>query len=131
MSATEVLKSGAVGGVFGAGAPILGEAISESKAGKTFAKMFASEGEVSLPKNLKSHGTAEGNGGAELESTALHVPEQRSVPGANSSVPHGFANVHEFAQFGNDMRAGLDRAGYENAEPLLQGKREFDHTYCG
>jgi filamentous hemagglutinin len=29
--------------------------------------------------------------------------------------------VEEFAQFGNDMRAGLGRAGYENAEPLLQG----------
>ncbi|WP_283444226.1 hypothetical protein [Noviherbaspirillum suwonense] len=45
------------------------------------------------------------------------VPESA----ANSSVPHGFANVEDFAQFGNNMRSGLGRAGYENAEPLLQG----------
>lgn len=36
-------------------------------------------------------------------------------------MPHGFANVDEFAQFGSNMRTGLGRAGYENAEPLLQG----------
>ena len=45
------------------------------------------------------------------------VPESA----ANSSVPHGFANVEDFAHFGSNMRSGLGRAGYENAEPLLQG----------
>jgi hypothetical protein len=40
---------------------------------------------------------------------------------ANSAVPHGFASADEFSQFGSNMRAGLGRAGYENAEPILQG----------
>jgi filamentous hemagglutinin len=44
-----------------------------------------------------------------------------TAAGANSSVPYGFANVNEFVRFGSNMRTGLGRAGYENAEPLLQG----------
>ncbi len=36
-------------------------------------------------------------------------------------VPYGFANAEEFVQFGTNMRTGLGRAGYADAEPLLQG----------
>lgn len=40
---------------------------------------------------------------------------------ADRTVPHGFANAEEFVQFGINMRSGLGRAGYADAEPLLQG----------
>jgi hypothetical protein len=40
---------------------------------------------------------------------------------ADRLVPHGFASKEEFAQFSNNMRAGLGRAGYSDVEPILQG----------
>ncbi|MGF6805645.1 hypothetical protein OKW30_000771 [Paraburkholderia sp. Clong3] len=39
----------------------------------------------------------------------------------SESIPHGFANAETFSQFGNDIRIGLSRAGYADAEPILQG----------
>lgn len=61
--------------------------------------------------------------GASLPGLVLSAGGLRGVSaaGANNVVPHGFASADEFAQFGNNIRAGLGRAGYENAEPILQG----------
>ncbi|MES2349853.1 MAG: hypothetical protein V4641_20005, partial [Pseudomonadota bacterium] len=56
-----------------------------------------------------------------LGDTIPQLSQRIFGPGANTVVPHGFGSLDEFTQFGTDMRVGLDRAGYGNAEPLLQG----------
>jgi filamentous hemagglutinin len=36
-------------------------------------------------------------------------------------IPRGFANLDEFAQFGSNLRGGLSKAGYADADAILQG----------
>lgn len=52
---------------------------------------------------------------------SVRVLTARGTLEASSAVPHGFASADEFVEFGNSMRTGLGRAGYGNAEPILQG----------
>lgn len=40
---------------------------------------------------------------------------------SRTTLPHGFSSTDEFAQFGHDIRIGLNRLGYHDAEPILQG----------
>jgi hypothetical protein len=40
----------------------------------------------------------------------------------NYPIPRaGFAGAEEFSQFGHNVRTGLERAGYDNVVPILQG----------
>jgi RHS repeat-associated protein len=37
------------------------------------------------------------------------------------NIPYGFSNAEKFAEFGNSVRTGLTKAGYNDVEPILQG----------
>jgi hypothetical protein len=44
-------------------------------------------------------------------------------------IPFGFSNVDDFASFSRDVRSGLNKAGYADAQPLLQGSAVTGRSY--
>jgi hypothetical protein len=62
------------------------------------------------------------NWGATLAAAIVGVALGNKGGAAKGTViPKGFSSADDFARFGADARDGLARAGYGNAEPILQG----------
>lgn len=47
------------------------------------------------------------------------------------ALPHGLTSARQFKELGDDIRSGLARAGYRDAEPILQGSAVTGRSYRG
>jgi hypothetical protein len=68
--------------------------------------------------------TEEGAALARTETGAVKVRSPEVGPvgdAAQTALPKGFASAEEFAQFGGELRSGLGKAGYADAEAIIQG----------
>jgi RHS repeat-associated protein len=65
----------------------------------------------------------------ETTEAALSLERAAAKGSTGGAQPHGFGSSEEFAKFGKDVRSGLERAGYRDVEPILQGSAVTGKSY--
>jgi hypothetical protein len=49
--------------------------------------------------------------------------------GSTKSVPHGFSSADDFSQFRQNLRSGLNKAGFDNVQSLFQGSSVTGNSF--